>query len=29
STGSQNSFFALLAGLFTLSGAAYLLKKKA
>ncbi len=28
STGSQNSFFALLAGLFTLSGAAYLLKKK-
>ncbi|PRT75894.1 Cna B-type domain-containing protein [Streptococcus anginosus] len=29
STGSQNSFFALLAGLFTLSGVAYLLKKKA
>lgn len=29
STGNQNSFFALLAGLFTLSGAAYLLKKKA
>ncbi|MDB8658120.1 Cna B-type domain-containing protein, partial [Streptococcus anginosus] len=29
STGSQNSFFVLLAGLFTLSGAAYLLKKKA
>ncbi|VUX02989.1 Collagen adhesin precursor [Streptococcus constellatus] len=29
STGSQNSFLAVLAGLFTLSGAAYLLKKKA
>ncbi|MBZ2156482.1 Cna B-type domain-containing protein [Streptococcus anginosus] len=29
STGSQSSFLTLLVGLFTLSGAAYLLKKKA